>query len=148
MLPKPAPFALTLPSDLKLLALARTFVETVCLACHFDDCFCDAVKLATHEAVQNVIRHAHADRGDALLEIQLLPLKDGLEVRLLDEGAPFDVAAVPHLDPAELRVGGRGVYLMRAIMDELSCEPLNGGGNRMRMFKRCRCRLSGHASET
>ena len=61
MLPKPAPFALTLPSDLKLLALARTFVETVCLTCHFDEIFCDAVKLATHEAVQNVIRHAHAE---------------------------------------------------------------------------------------
>jgi serine/threonine-protein kinase RsbW len=144
MLPKPAPFALTLPSDLKLLALARTFVETVCLTCHFDEFFCDAVKLATHEALQNVIRHAHADRGDALLEIQLVPLKDGLEVRLLDEGAPFDVAAVPHLDPAELRVGGRGVFLMRRLMDELSSEPRCPCGNVLRMVKRCRAAVRRH----
>jgi anti-sigma regulatory factor (Ser/Thr protein kinase) len=36
-----------------------------------------------------------------------------------------------------LRIGGRGVFLMRALMDELSCQPRGEGGNTLRMFKRC-----------
>ena len=47
--------------------------------------------------------------------------------------------AVPHLDPAELRVGGRGVYIMRTIMDELTCQPRGERGNVLRMVKRCLC---------
>ncbi|MFL5339620.1 MAG: ATP-binding protein [Gemmataceae bacterium] len=138
MSPTPAPFALTLPSDLKLLALARTFVETICNCYHFDDVFCDAVKLATHEALQNVIRHSHAENADALVQIQVFPLDDGLEICLLDEGEPFDVATVPHLEPGELRVGGRGVYLMRRLMDDLHSEPRRPQGNLLRMVKHCR----------
>jgi anti-sigma regulatory factor (Ser/Thr protein kinase) len=138
MPPMPAPFALTIPSDLKLLALARAFVETVCFNCCFDDDFCDAVQLATHEALQNVIRHAHAGNSEALLEIQVFPLKDGLEIRLLDQGEPFDVSNVPYLEPGELRVGGRGVFLMRRLMDELASEPRRPQGNVLRMVKRFR----------
>ena len=138
MAPKPAPFALTIPSDLKLLALAREFVETICHSYHFDEMFADAVKLATHEALQNIIRHAHAGKGDALLEIHVFPLKDGLEICVFDEGEPFDVASVPHLEPGELRIGGRGVFLMRRLMDELSSEPRGEHGNVLRMVKRCR----------
>jgi serine/threonine-protein kinase RsbW len=132
------PFALTLPSDLNFLPLARAFIETVCHASNFDQDFSEAVELATHEALQNIIRHAHAGRESVLLEIQAIPSDECLEIRLLDEGEPFDVQRVPHLDPGELRVGGRGVYLMRRLMDELHCEPRRPSGNVLRMVKHYR----------
>jgi anti-sigma regulatory factor (Ser/Thr protein kinase) len=44
---------------------------------------------------------------------------------------------VPHLDPGEVRVGGRGIFLMRQLMDELSSQPRSQGGNILRMVKRC-----------
>ena len=55
-----------------------------------------------------------------------------------DEGEPFDLESVPELPPGELRIGGRGVYLMRKMMDELTCEPRGAGqpGNVLRMVKR------------
>jgi len=62
---------------------------------------------------------------------------------LLDQGAPFDLDAVPKLDPRELRIGGRGVFLMRALMDELSCQPRGERGNTLRMVKRCSQQSSG-----
>jgi serine/threonine-protein kinase RsbW len=139
-----APFALTLPSDLNLLPLARAFVETVCRAANFDHCFCEAVELATHEALQNIIRHAHCERLDALLEIHAFPLAQALEIRLLDEGDPFDVANVPHLEPGELRIGGRGVFLMRRLMDEVHSEPRQPHGNVLRMVKHYRASQRRH----
>jgi anti-sigma regulatory factor (Ser/Thr protein kinase) len=39
-----------------------------------------------------------------------------------------------------MRVGGRGIFLMRTLMDELSCEPRTPRGNRLRMVRRCRVR--------
>jgi anti-sigma regulatory factor (Ser/Thr protein kinase) len=137
MASQPAPWRLTLPSDLRQVVLARAFLEAVCEVCGVDRATTDAVVLAVHEAVNNVIRHAHHDRPDAQIEIRFYLGADRLEIHLLDEGAPFDLASVPHLDPAELRVGGRGVFLMRKLMDEVSCQPRGEGGNTLRMVKRC-----------
>jgi serine/threonine-protein kinase RsbW len=119
-----------------MLAVARAFVEAVCHTCELDRSTTHAVILATGEAVTNVIRHAHCDCPQAAVQVQVHLGPDFLEVDVLDEGAPFDLDAVPHLDPAELRVGGRGVYLMRALMDELSCRPRHARGNILRMVKR------------
>ncbi len=133
----PAPWNLTLASDLRLLALARSFVEGVCRVAGCDEKTTHAVVVATDEAVNNVMRHAHQGRPEATIQIQCFLHPDSIEVRLLDEGAPFDLASVPHLDPGELRIGGRGVFLMRALMDELSCQPRGECGNTLRMVKRC-----------
>jgi anti-sigma regulatory factor (Ser/Thr protein kinase) len=136
-MPSPAdpPFVLRLPSDLRLLGLARHFVESVCHNLGMDECFSEALQLATHEALQNIIRHAYANRADASIEIQIEPYDGGIEIRVLDEGAPFDVSAVPHLEPGELRMGGRGVFLMRRLLDELQSCPLQPNGNMLRMVK-------------
>jgi serine/threonine-protein kinase RsbW len=131
------PWTLMLPSDLRLLPLARAFVEAVCQVAGFDEKATNAIVLATDEATNNVIRHAHRGQPDAPLQIQCFFRPDGLEILLIDQGAPFDLAAVPHLDPSEERIGGRGVFLMRALMDELSCQPRGERGNMLRMVKRC-----------
>jgi len=131
------PWSLTIPSDLRLIALARYFVESFCHFAGFDRHSTEAVVLATHEAINNVIRHAHHGQVSARLQIECQTVPEGLEIQLLDEGEPFDVSTVPHLNPGELRIGGRGVFLMRTLMDELSCEPRGERGNALRMVKRC-----------
>jgi serine/threonine-protein kinase RsbW len=143
MVNEPAPWTLTISSDLRLLALARAFVEAVCRVAGFDDKLTHSVVLATDEATNNVMRHAHRDQPDAPIQIQCFFAADGIEIHLLDQGDPFDIDAVPHLDPSELRIGGRGVFLMRALMDELSCQPRGERGNTLRMVKRCHQQSSG-----
>jgi serine/threonine-protein kinase RsbW len=131
-----APLTLTMPSDLRLLPVARAFVQAVCQAGGLDAELTHAVVLAADEAVNNVIRHAHRDDATLSLQIQCILACDHIEVCILDEGDPFDLSAVPHLDPGELRIGGRGVYLMRALMDEVSCLPRGPRGNTLRLIKR------------
>src|SRR5215207_5440683 len=111
MVPDPPPWSLTIPSDLRLLALARAFVEAVCQVAGLDELATHQVVLAADEATNNVMRHAHRERPDALIMIQCLVHDEFLEILLYDEGEPFDVSAVPHLNPSELRIGGRGVFL-------------------------------------
>jgi serine/threonine-protein kinase RsbW len=140
-----SPWTLTIPSDLGLLALARAFVEAVCHVAGCDEKTTNAVVTATDEAINNVMRHAHRDHPEKPIQVQCFPGADRIEIRLLDEGAPFDLAAVPHLNPAELRVGGRGVFLMRALMDELTCQPRGERGNTLRMVK-CRTQPIPHSA--
>jgi serine/threonine-protein kinase RsbW len=138
MASEPIPWALTIPSNLRLLALARSFVEAVCQVSGLDESVTNAVVMAADEATNNVMRHAHEGRPDTPLQIQCFFGPDSVEVRIHDEGPPFDIDAVPQLDPTELRVGGRGVFLMRTLMDELYCEPRGPGGNTLRLIKRLR----------
>jgi serine/threonine-protein kinase RsbW len=137
MTPDDLPLTLTIPSDLRLVALARGFVEGVCQAGGLDQATTDAVVLATNEATSNVIRHAHRNNPEALVQIQCRLGATNIEVCLLDEGDPFNLADVPYLDPAEIRIGGRGVFLMRTLMDELNCHPRGERGNTLRMVKHC-----------
>src|SRR5439155_24016768 len=98
--------SLILPSDLRWLAIARNFVEAVCQTGGFDADTTSAVVLAVNDAVSNIIRHAHQHRPEAQMHIQCCMVAEGLEICLVDEGEPFDLSAVPHLDPAALRIGG------------------------------------------
>lgn len=131
------PFALTIPSDLAHVACARNFVAAVCQVHGLDAAATDAFALAVHEALNNAIRHAHRHQAEVPLEVRCHFGLGGLEVHILDEGEPFDLASVPALDPAELRVGGRGIFLMRTLTDELSCQPRGSRGNVLRLVKRC-----------
>ncbi len=129
-------WTMTLPSDVRLLASVRAFIEGICRLATLDEEITSAVVLATHEAANNVIRHAHQNNPAAVLQIQCCLTAAGIEIALHDEGEHFDFAAVPHLDPSELRLGGRGVFLIRSLMDEISCAPRPARGNTLRMVKR------------
>jgi anti-sigma regulatory factor (Ser/Thr protein kinase) len=132
----PLSYVLTVPSDPVHLPAARSFVVAVCQASGLDAAGTDAVALAVHEALHNVIRHAHQLRSEVPLQLRCLPCADGIEVQILDEGEPFDLQGVPHMDPGEVRLGGRGVFLMRKLTDELSCQPRGTRGNVLRLVKR------------
>ena len=129
------PLTLTVPSDPRMLSVARAFVEAACHIAELDKSGLHAVVLAAGEAFTNVIRHAHHDRPHAPIQIQCWVRAGALEVQVHDEGEPFDLSAVPHLNPGELRIGGRGVYLMRTLMDELTTFQRTRGGNTLRMVK-------------
>jgi serine/threonine-protein kinase RsbW len=126
---------LTIPSSPRMLSVARAFVESVCLSRQVDATTIQAIVLATGEAVTNVVRHAHRDQPNLSFEIRCRVSQDTVEVVVCDQGEPFDLSQVPYLNPGELRVGGRGVYLMRVLMDEMTCQPLGPRGNRLRLVK-------------
>jgi serine/threonine-protein kinase RsbW len=134
----PLVLKLTIPSDLRLMGVVRAFVQAACQVKEIEPTIVHQIVLATNEAASNVVRHAHRDLPHAEVQLQCVIGCEAVEIRLLDEGGPFDVNAVPELDPAEIRVGGRGVFLMRKLMDELSCERRGERGNLLRMVKRVR----------
>lgn len=142
-------YSLNVPSDLCVLSTVRTFIENVGTCCGLPPSLIRSLVLVAGEAVSNIIRHAHRNASTAQIQVLFEIVPDHVVLTFLDEGEPFDIDAVPHFNPAELRIGGRGVYLMRTLMDELHCDPREGDqpGNRLRMVKRitasCAARVCG-----
>jgi len=131
-------FSVTMPGELRMLSAARSFLEGACEAYRLDRATTHALIIVTGEALTNIVRHAHQNRPGTQIEIHLTIHADRVELTFRDEGEPFDLDAVPVLPPSEERIGGRGVYLMRTLMDEVTCEPRGDGscGNVLRMVKR------------
>ncbi len=127
---------LTVASDNRLLALVRHVAQTAAELAGISQRAAYDVALAVNEACSNVIEHAYEGQEGSPLTLSCRIVEDGLELRVRDEGKPFDFSAVPDLPPEEIREGGRGVFLIRRLMDDVASSPLEGGGTELRMFKR------------
>jgi len=97
------------------------------------------IPLACDEAITNAIIHGNRSNPDKKVSIQIYVSPNRFRMRVRDEGGGFDVAklADPTRGEALLRSSGRGVYLMRNIMDSVvfkeggcvvELEKLNGHG--------------------
>lgn len=92
------------------------------------------IKLAVDEAVSNVMRHAYGGNAQRPVHIALRLVASGVETEICDDGSEFDPFAQELPPPDELRSGGRGIFLMRAVMDEWEYDRVDGW-NRVRMRK-------------
>jgi serine/threonine-protein kinase RsbW len=118
--------------------LAESIVMRVAGAAGFNDEDCHKVGMSVREAVINA--YNYGNKGDrsrkVLLKVELVG--DNLVIRVLDEGSGFDPLEVP--DPlAEenlLRTSGRGLFLIRAFMDEFTIQRGPNGGAELVMAKR------------
>ncbi len=137
MVPDKPSFTVTIPSHLAYVQAVRACVGCFCKAHGLNDCTTEGIALAVHEAVTNIIRHAHQHEYHRPIQLICEALADRIEIHILDEGSCFDLSQVPQLDPGEVRVGGRGVFLMRTLLDQLQCLPRAGGGNHLLLVKFC-----------
>ena len=79
------------------------------------------VLVAVGEALANAIEHGHRQNRDGLVCLRAVALGDRLHVTVSDTGSWKTPAAEPE------RHRGRGVALMRALMDEVVIEPRTTG---------------------
>ena len=112
---------LTLPSTLEGVAEIEQFVEQLALRAGFDEDTASNVAMATREAAINAAKHGNAFSPEKRVKATLARNRDTLTLQIAEEGEGLDPNTLPDpLDPANLlRSSGRGVFLMRAIMDEV-----------------------------
>jgi len=101
-------------------------------------------QLAFVEGFTNAVRHAHQNLPPTTpIELELKIFPDSLEMRIWDQGQPFDLQtklqkALDHhkdADPLE-EIGGRGLIFMHQLMDELAYLRVDDQRNCLLMRKR------------
>lgn len=90
------------------------------------------IEIATGEAVTNAILYGSPDAASRIV-ILCNFAADALHIEIRDQGRGFDPAQLPdHADTDAL--GGRGIRLMRALMDQVDLH-YNGRGMVARLSK-------------
>jgi serine/threonine-protein kinase RsbW len=94
----------------------------------------EEIEIATYEALANAMIHGNHENQQKQVHVACRCSMDGeVLISVRDEGEGFDSRVVP--DPTEaqrlLLTHGRGLHLMKALMDEVSFEE-NGTVVRMR----------------
>jgi serine/threonine-protein kinase RsbW len=138
MTPHSKRIEVTLETVIESVDLAESIVMRVSGAAGFGEDDCHKIGMSIREGVINAYNYGNQKdrRKKILFTIVFEPEK--MVVRILDQGAGFDVSQVP--DPlAEenlLRTSGRGIFLMRAFMDEFDVRHSPEGGAEVIMAKR------------
>ena len=118
--------------------LAEEMSGCVAASLGFDDDDKHRISLAIREGVANAIFYGNQQCPDKLVRLVFEVADDRFVVRIRDEGCGFNLDDVP--DPlAEeniMKTSGRGIFLMRAFMDELRVHRSSGGGAELIMAKR------------
>jgi serine/threonine-protein kinase RsbW len=120
---------LSIPSSSDQLEVVDQVVETMASDMGFDKDAIADLGICVTEAVMNAILHAHRERPELMVDIMIECYSDKMRVVVRDYGPGFDVESVP--DPTEpenvLNLGGRGILLMRAMMDEVHVKSFDDG---------------------
>ena len=122
-------FVLVLKSDPKQVGKVEGFLEKINKRLNLDDAQFNKLLVATTEAVNNGIIHGNKRDQTKKVTLSCELNHASVLVRVQDEGPGVDPDALP--DPlAEenlMRENGRGVFLMRSLMDAVEFERVPEG---------------------
>jgi len=150
MNPESSVVEVTLESDLKNVEVAEEITLRVAGTAGFDEDEQHRIEMAVHESMINAIWHGNKNDSSKSVWLQFKVYRDRLEIRIRDQGNGFDPHRIP--DPLEndnlLNVSGRGIFLIRAFMDEFKVENVNGEGTEVTLVKHLRSGIQTKQGET
>lgn len=131
--PGQSEFVLELPSDLRVIEAAVTYLVERCRAYDYSGTRLNLnFRVGVTEALANAVLYGNRcdPRKSVRVEVSLGATR--VELRVADEGTGFDPQTVPDPTlPANIREpGGRGIFLLRELMDEVE---FNAQGNEVRL---------------
>jgi serine/threonine-protein kinase RsbW len=126
------PVTLSLPADAEYLDLVRFTLYGIATRMGFSYEETEDMKVAVSEACNNAVIHAYEPGNSGFIEIRFEPSENGLTIAIKDEGNSFDIESLKTTTSLhdrtlnDTQVGGLGLYLMQALMDEVEVRT-NGG---------------------
>ncbi len=128
---------LVIPSEPKRIAEADEFVESALRERGVPESLISDVAIASTEMINNAIIHGNKKDASKKVKISMTFTANEVEIRVEDEGRGFNPDNVP--DPlAEenlLREVGRGIFIVRSLMDQMKYEQTDEGGMAVIMRK-------------
>ncbi len=129
-----------IPNQTKYLSLIGRIGEDI--AKELDRYSGDRETLAYHmnlvltEAMANAIKHANAGDPEKTVKINIAITDLDLIIKVEDSGQGFDISQIPCPDFERLDDRGRGVFLIKSLMDTVCYSRLRSGhGNVLVMTK-------------
>jgi len=106
-----------LPCTKKSLGRAREKISRFAHDHGFEP-YIEDIALATQEAVKNVIQHACP--ADNMVQIVFVAKQDRMVIEVTDTGTGFDIGVVENGSVSPMALHGRGIQIIRGLMDEVT----------------------------
>lgn len=121
-------YDIAVPSDPNRIADVERLAERVARELAFSEDDADSLSIAVTEAVNNAIHHGNKLDKHKKVRVRFELFKGMTRVHVSDEGEGFDprMLADPLRPENVLKDSGRGIFILRALMDEVQfcCSPL------------------------
>ena len=89
------------------------------------------LKVAVSEACTNAIKHSSDDRFTIIYTM----IENGLTIEIIDNGNGYDTSSINEPDIENLKESGMGLFIIEALMDEVSIESQEGKGTSIKVTK-------------
>ena len=124
---------ITIPNQTRYLGLVGKIGEN--MAREFDDSGCDREALASQlnvvltESIVNAIKHANATDPNKEVHVRINIHDMELSIWVYDTGCGFDINTIPNpcFESGSLEEKGRGLFIIRSMMDSVEYRRTNGG---------------------
>lgn len=93
------------------------------------------INVVLTEAMVNAIKYANADDPDKNVHIYICISDEELFIKVFDNGQGFDINSIPAPDFECLEDRGRGIFIIKSLMDTVNYKKINGE-NVLEMRKR------------
>jgi len=125
-----------IPSDIKYIRKVSLEIEEFLKSKNVDESNIFDIRLCVEEAVKNAIIHGNKSDSELPVFISYSLQDEKFVIEIEDKGTGFDPELVPDPTKGEYlsRAGGRGVFLINKLMDEVRYNN-NGRGNKIFMVK-------------
>jgi len=138
MAPDTKHLEVTLDTHVESVNLAEEMCVRVAEAVGFNEDECYRIGMSVREGVINAFHYGNQEKPEKKIHLAVDITSEKMIIHVLDEGKGFDLSKVP--DPLAqenlLSTSGRGIFLMRAFMDEFDVVPGRTGGAEIIMSKR------------
>ena len=119
---------LVLPNEPSRIAEIRSFVSGFLVDLRAPVEASSEILLAVGEAAANATRHGRRLEGRSEVRVRCAVEQSVVSITIADDGPGFDVARLERTElPDPFASGGRGLFLMRELMDEVKIETSDRG---------------------
>jgi serine/threonine-protein kinase RsbW len=127
--PNPSRVSFTLDSSLDSVNKIEITAEQVAQRAGFDEDTIPHIAMAVREAAVNAVLHGNSYDANKHIKASFETTSDSLIIRIADQGPGLDPDTLPDpLAPENiLRGSGRGIFLIKAFMDEVNFRQLHPG---------------------
>ncbi len=137
---EPEVITLSLPSRLELLPVLDKLLAGIIDEIGFGEEDADAIAISVIEAGTNAIQHGHKKDPSKIVNFRFDLFSDRLAVTVSDTGGGFDLSRVLQSNPttpeALMQCCGRGIFIMRQLMDQVDFDIRPHHGTTVHLEKR------------
>jgi serine/threonine-protein kinase RsbW len=129
---------LRIPSQLRYLGLVDAVVQSYASDFAWEPDDVNNLSTAAIEAASNAMEHGNGFAAEKSVLLRIRGDRNGVEIEIEDQGSGFDPRPYEReLTPDDLlKLRGRGIFIMRSFMDEVSFAFVTKHGMRVRLLKR------------